>query len=242
MIITTSWDDGHPLDYKLIVLLEKYGIKATFYIPLANAENNVMERNQIKEISNYHEIGGHTVNHTYLNKLSELEAKKEINNCKTELEQIIGVEVKAFCFPGGKYSKRDIDIVNDSGYSFGRTTQYFNTKIDCESGLMHTTAQAFNHSNIDLLKHSIKRIMLPEIIECKGFIPYTKNFTSLSAHFINKSETEVFHLWGHSWEIEKYNLWKQLEDLFILLVNTPNVVFMNNIECWQYCKCKNKIL
>jgi peptidoglycan/xylan/chitin deacetylase (PgdA/CDA1 family) len=67
MIITTSWDDGHPLDYKLVALLEKYDIKATFYIPLANVENNVMERSQMKDISNYHEIGGHTVNHIYLN-------------------------------------------------------------------------------------------------------------------------------------------------------------------------------
>jgi hypothetical protein len=239
MIITTSWDDGHSLDTKLVALLEKYDIKATFYIPLANAENSVMERSQMKDISNYHEIGGHTVNHIYLNKLSELEAKKEINNCKTELEQLTGKEVKAFCFPGGKYSKRDIDLVSEAGYSFGRTTRYFNTKIDCDTRLMHTTVQAFNHSSIDLLKHCIKRMMLTEIIDCNGFIPYNKDFASLSAHFFNNPNTDVFHLWGHSWEIEKYNLWDQLEDLFKLFVHIPNVSFMNNTECWENC-IKNK--
>lgn len=31
LIITTSWDDGHPLDLKIAELLDKYGINGTFY-------------------------------------------------------------------------------------------------------------------------------------------------------------------------------------------------------------------
>ena len=40
-IITTSWDDGHPLDFKLAELLNKYNLKGTFYIPRSNAEHRV---------------------------------------------------------------------------------------------------------------------------------------------------------------------------------------------------------
>jgi peptidoglycan-N-acetylglucosamine deacetylase len=234
MIITTSWDDGHPMDFKLIRLLEKYNIRATFYIPLTNKENEIVSLNQIKQISNYNEIGGHTINHVYLNKLSKVQAKTEIKSCKQQLEQIIGKEVKAFCFPGGKYSKRDVELVKEAGFRFGRTTRFFNTKIRPDSFLMHTTVQSYNHNFVNLLKHSAKRLIVKDAIDCMAFLPYSNNFVNLSHHYLNKAEIQVFHLWGHSWELEKFNLWNQLEELFAIFNETPNVTFMNNSECWDF--------
>ena len=35
ILITTSWDDGHPLDLRLAELLHKYDVPATFYIPVS---------------------------------------------------------------------------------------------------------------------------------------------------------------------------------------------------------------
>ena len=32
--ITTSWDDGHPLDLRVAELLAKYGLQGTFYVPM----------------------------------------------------------------------------------------------------------------------------------------------------------------------------------------------------------------
>ena len=51
-IITTSWDDGHPLDSHLMDILSKNKIPGTFYIPLTNQENPVMEIELIKKLSN----------------------------------------------------------------------------------------------------------------------------------------------------------------------------------------------
>lgn len=233
MVITTSWDDGHPLDIKLVELLNKYGINATFYIPFSNPENKVMSFDQIKNITSFYEIGGHTLNHTYLNKLNELEAKKEINNCKAELEQLTGKEIKAFCFPGGKFSHRDIALIKEAGFIFGRTTRFFNTKIKHESNLMHTTIHAYNHTYVNLLKHCTKRLLFSDILYSKAFIPFSANFVGLSNQYLSNN-TEVFHLWGHSWEIEKFNLWNQLEDLFKILSTIPDAQYMNNTECWEY--------
>jgi len=41
-IVTTSWDDGHPSDLKLVELLRKYDVPATFYIPIDNFERRSM--------------------------------------------------------------------------------------------------------------------------------------------------------------------------------------------------------
>ena len=46
-IVTTSWDDGHPLDLRVVDLLARYGIKGTFYVPLLYRSRPVMEKAQI---------------------------------------------------------------------------------------------------------------------------------------------------------------------------------------------------
>ena len=42
-----------------------------------------------------------------------------------------------------------------------------------------------------------------------------------------ESKQPVFHLWGHSWEIDKYNLWGELE-LFLQHVYQYNVRMVTN--------------
>ena len=96
-IITTSWDDGHPLDSKLSSLLLKNKIPGTFYIPLTNQENPVMNHEYIKNLSQNFEIGGHTLNHKVLTLLNDDEINYEISKGKEELEKICG-EVNSFAY------------------------------------------------------------------------------------------------------------------------------------------------
>ena len=45
--VTISVDDGDPRDFRTAELLDKYGLKATFYIPSRNPERPVMAESQI---------------------------------------------------------------------------------------------------------------------------------------------------------------------------------------------------
>jgi hypothetical protein len=235
MVITSSWDDGHPLDFKLLDLLEKYNLKATFYIPLTNTENQVMDRNRISEISKYHEIGGHTVNHKYLNLLNDEDAEYEIKHCKVILEDLIGQQIFAFCFPGGKFSGREIKYLTSNGYLFGRTTNILSKTLP-STNLMNTSVQTYNHTSITLLKHSVKRLNIKPVYQNSFFIPFDKNFLKLAEFNILKciESNQIFHIWGHSWEIEKYNLWDQLEDLFKMISSDLRIKFLSNTETWKY--------
>ena len=49
-VITTSWDDGHPLDLRMAGLLAKYGLKGSFYVPTEYSEWPLMTRSQIVEL------------------------------------------------------------------------------------------------------------------------------------------------------------------------------------------------
>ncbi|MDP4238378.1 MAG: polysaccharide deacetylase family protein [Bacteroidota bacterium] len=245
MILTTSWDDGHPLDLKLLGLLEKYNLKATFYIPLSNSENPVMGKSLIQELSTYQEIGGHTISHTYLNHLSDPVAKYEITQCKVLLEEIIGKPLYAFCFPGGKFSNRDVLFMKNAGYLFGRTTNLLSAS-NPKFNLMNTSIQTQNHSSTTLLRHCIKRFNIGPILHNSFFLPFNKSFLKLAEYNLLKcrESNSVFHIWGHSWEIERFNLWNQLEDLFKLISSLDRITYLNNTETWKsICeKSKTRIL
>lgn len=241
MIITTSWDDGHPLDLKLLELLEKYNLKATFYVPITNPENPVMDKTQIREVSALQEIGGHTLSHLYLNHLNYDEADYEITQCKIRLEEIVERQLTAFCFPGGKYSNRDLQLIKQAGFLFGRTTRLMSCS-DTKLSLMDTTIQIHNHSTITLLNHCIKNSNLRPIQRNSFFFPFHKNFLKLAENifFDNIDKTDcVYHLWGHSWEINQFNLWKPLEELFRLICQHDNIVCLNNTETWNLITGKN---
>ena len=65
-------------------------------------------------------IGGHTVNHPILAKLSEKEARQEILDGKAALESLIGEPVDFFAYPNGRaerdYLDRDVELVREAGF------------------------------------------------------------------------------------------------------------------------------
>jgi peptidoglycan/xylan/chitin deacetylase (PgdA/CDA1 family) len=58
----------------------------------------------------------HTVTHPNLLTLDEGQAREEIAGSKRELEQRLGREVTAFCYPGGLYGPRDVRLVHEAGF------------------------------------------------------------------------------------------------------------------------------
>lgn len=240
VIFTTSWDDGYKMDIRIAELLEKYKINGTFYVPVRNTQREVMETSMLTEISKIHEIGGHTVNHIFLNTLGLSDAKREISECKNMLQDKLGKNIDAFCFPGGKYSDRDIKLVKEAGFLFGRTTKFFHTEFKPVENIMHTGIQAFNHSDAVLIRHCLINTFLPPIFDYNFFYKGNKSFSALADMVLFKllEEGGVFHLWGHSWEIEKYGLWKELESVLKVLSAHEEITYMNNTEYWHFLNHK----
>jgi len=240
IIITTSWDDGFALDIRIAELLEKYKLSGTFYVPIKNPQREVMNSRMLVEISKKHEIGGHTVNHTFLNTVSRVVAKYEVAAGKAMLEDKLGKSINAFCYPGGKYSQRDIQLVKDAGFLFGRTTRLLHTTIDPSQQLMHTGMQTYNHSNVVLIRHCMKNLYLSPILDYSLFYKENKNFRVLAESMLKRlfNNGGVLHLWGHSWEIEKYGLWTELEEVLKILAFHEEISYMNNTECWNLLNTK----
>ena len=97
MIFTTSWDDGHKLDLKILDLLNKYNLKGIFYIPKNFVLKNLSDE-EIKLISQTQEIGAHSLTHPDLTKISLAEARQEICESKKWLENLLNKKINNFCY------------------------------------------------------------------------------------------------------------------------------------------------
>jgi peptidoglycan/xylan/chitin deacetylase (PgdA/CDA1 family) len=72
------------------------------------------------------EIGGHTVTHPILTRISDASARFEIAENKQQLEGITGKPVRLFAYPNGKkeadFDQRHVQMVKDAGYAAAFTT------------------------------------------------------------------------------------------------------------------------
>ena len=234
-IVTTSWDDGHPHDLKLAELIVKYGIRGTFYIPIKNSKREVMNHSSITEIAEAFEIGGHTYNHVDLTQLTFSQAKDEIYASKTELSNIVGSGILTFCYPRGKHNKIIRELICSAGYIGGRTTRWFSTEFPQDAFLLLTSVQACPHNYHGHIKSCLAartlRGLQTRLIGLKGGKDWVKTAEMLFDYVIKNGG--VWHLWGHSWELEELNLWSKLEKVLQYISGCSEVIYCTNAELIQ---------
>ncbi len=131
-----TFDDGLISDYsEAFPVLQDKGIKATFFITTENVgKPGYMNQSQIIELARYGmEIASHGLQHRYLVNLSESDARREIQDSKETLQQLLGKPVTSFAPVGGHYMSWMIGFSRDVGYRAfatmipGRT---FNSRSD----------------------------------------------------------------------------------------------------------------
>lgn len=82
---------------KILDALDKRNVKATFFCTGLMAEDFPRVLKLI--LSRGHEIGCHSHRHTWMNKMSETEAREDTHSAVTALEQIIGQKVLSYRAP-----------------------------------------------------------------------------------------------------------------------------------------------
>ena len=67
-------------------------------------------------------IGSHTLSHPMLTRVEEREARQEIQDSRTKLEEMLGGEVKQFSFPFGDFNEKLVEVCRTAGYERVYTT------------------------------------------------------------------------------------------------------------------------
>ncbi len=221
-VITTSWDDGHPLDKRIADMLLRYELPGTFYVPM-KSEYGVLQEHEIRELSTSFEIGAHTLHHVYLDSVALPTARQEIVDSKKAIEDICGTECKTFCFPGGKYSSHHLDFVEQAGFKTARTVELLSLHAPHRRRnlvIIPTTLQAYQHSRLTYARNVLKRFRLRSV-PALCFALTSSGLLVAARTLLDRAATTggIFHLWGHSWEIEALGQWAMLEDLLALMAS-----------------------
>lgn len=226
IIVTTSWDDGHKLDMRLGALLKKYNMPATLYVSPRDHEIKKADRltdQQIKELAEDFEIGAHTMTHPRLTAVTDTQAKREMRDSKKYLERLLGKPVVSFCYPGGNYLKHHVAMAAEVGFTYARTVKRFRFGLQGAPQESHTSVNTYNHYQ-DLWK----------IFKFAGYnpfkVPYYFRWENLAKAMFDRVQKEggIFHLWGHSWEVEGHGDWKKLEDVLKHISGKKNVRYVTN--------------
>jgi hypothetical protein len=160
------------------------------------------------------------MHHVFLDACNDPTAKQEIEESKRWVEQMTGKPCTMFCPPGGKFDARRLAQISAAGFIAIRTVEMISVARPVAGDkllIMPTTLQAHPHTPATYLRNVLKR-------RGRNLWLYlmrgrTPDWTTLAERLIRTAIARcgVFHLWGHSWEIEESSQWSKLEDVMKMM-------------------------
>ena len=221
-VLTLSYDDCVVQDKRLIDLLNKYGLKATFNIntgmyldeDVVRARyHGRMKFSEAKEayLNSGHEIGVHGLNHPYLERLRTEEVLLEILEDRRNIEQQYGVITRGMAYPYGTYDDRVVEAVRQCGIAYCRTIK---------------NTGGFGFPEDWLLLHPTCHHDDPKLME------RAKAFVEEKARIKNR----MFYLWGHTFEFDNNNNWEVIEKFAQYISGKDDIWYATNIEIYDYVK------
>lgn len=224
---TLSFDDGTYEDEKMIALLKKYGIKASFCI-----NTGLMDGNDVIEVAgkwrrmNFEyakknkvyegfDVISHGFKHKELTFLGESEIISEIRQDAQKIAELTEKSPVGFAYPGG--------------------TAYYNGYIT--DIMLSSTDIRFARDTDDTFAFYLPENFMAWKPTCSLL---DDKLFSLAERFINAEATEdmLFYGWDHPWAITAYNAWDKVERLFKMLKEAGDIIFVSNTEFYELFKDK----
>ena len=114
--IALTFDDGpHPRNTpEILKILDKYGVKATFFVIGINAKNYPEALSMV--IDGGHEIGNHTYSHQVLKNLSKDAISKEIIDTEMEISKQNEFTTTLIRPPCGFYDENLVGLAKENNY------------------------------------------------------------------------------------------------------------------------------
>lgn len=107
-----SWGQDNTI--KILDILDKYNVKATFFVVGGWVDEN---KGLVKEIvKRGHELGNHSNMHPDMTKISKEKILQEIINCDAKIMEVTGKGTNLFRFPSGSYNDLVVETAESTGH------------------------------------------------------------------------------------------------------------------------------
>ncbi len=237
--LTFSFDDGRTQDMRVINILNKYNLKATFCISgnicpndcfvIKDGDKRSWDSSEaLRQCYGSHEVISHGLDHLDLRVLSDYECRQQITEDIKILESAFGKRILGHATPYGSYDDRVINILKSCGLIYHRTTL---TKTDYEPPTDFMRWAPGPH--------------FAKFITNDGR-QYFNNF------FTTDTPLALFCIWGHSYELNILDCysqkewlgltdrWTYFEKLCQTAANRHDVWYATNIEIFEYLSAMYK--
>ena len=113
-VISLTFDDGpcHPYTEQLLEILDREGVRATFFMPGHNVRR---EPGLAAEVASVHAVGNHTYTHPHLTWSRTSKVREELERGQEAIEQATGVVPTIFRVPHGWYGPQVISTAGELG-------------------------------------------------------------------------------------------------------------------------------
>lgn len=213
---TLSYDDATHFDRQMIEILNKYDIKCTFFVLLRNfreePEGEAITFDELNKLYDGHEIGGHTITHSFMGYAHASESMRDIFDEKRELEQRLGRIIYGFGYPNGCYNAETVEILKNAGYHYARNS------VSSYSFKLPKNWLEWNAT----CTHNDPRLM-----------EFAKTFVENERPW---GSVDVFHVRGHSYEFDRDDNWEVLENLCKFMANRDDIWYATNGEIRRQAK------
>ena len=219
--VTFSFDDGTIQDVRLVELLNKYGLKATFnlnsgYLGVRGQEPwrgyvgfDHVSASMVKTLYDGHEVAVHTLTHCALTQQNEETIIRQIEEDRKALEALCGYDVVGMAYPWGAGQEPVTGIVRAyTPIQYARTAaQTLDFSVQRENLLMwNPTIYWISERLEEVVNHFLE---------------------------IQSNELQLLSIWGHSYELDE-NLetidWVKIEKIFQKISGQADIFYGTNRE------------
>ncbi len=221
--VTFSFDDGVTQDRRLIAMLNKYGLKATFNLNSSllglkgslkvndkPVNHTKVSSTDLKEIYTGHEIAVHTLTHPNLTWEEDSTVVYQVEEDRKQLSHLVGYEVTGMAYPCGGVNNDDrvaSIIKKKTGVKYARTiTSTFSFDLP---------------KNLHRLNPSVY------ICEPDKMFELAEKFIALET-----DKPQLFYIWGHAYEFDAMDdiTWERFENFCKLISGKTDIFYGTNKE------------
>jgi peptidoglycan-N-acetylglucosamine deacetylase len=210
-LLTTSWDDGSPLDARVAGLLDGLGLTGTFYASTGEGGVRTIDDDALGRIGASHELGNHGRTHMPFTLLSPQQIADEIDWGHAELSRF-GRAARLVAPPKGKMDDRVVRTVRALGYGM-RSAPVIGSRSQ-RLGTIEPSFQLFPFRWTELLRNVARRRLLPAtplvLAWARG-----GTFRDRSVHLLRAAAQHLpcVHVWGHASDVQRLGLWEALGEV-----------------------------
>ncbi|MBI4358114.1 MAG: polysaccharide deacetylase family protein [Candidatus Omnitrophica bacterium] len=153
--IVITFDDGYRDNYEnAFPIMSKFGFKGVIFLIVDRmGSDHFLTKDQIKEMSQAgFEFGSHSRSHLDLASLEREGKYHEISSSKSLLSNELGMDIRFFCYPCGRYDQESVASVKEAGYLGACSNDPGSNNGKCDPYLLKRTEIAPHDSLYDFEK------------------------------------------------------------------------------------------